>query len=324
MPTTLPPVREQKKSVLTVCLPTATPKLFSRSAEELNKFEGNVYTMIVSLRREDAVRLGFDCGQRWRDMLRGHTQELAEALRIPYTNLRWYAAFHNEGHHPHIHLMAYSVNPSEGYLTKKRCMAMRSSLANDIFADELHNEYVEQTTVRDTLKSDWNELIKSIMSALETNTEPHTEIEEKLILLAERLRKTSGKKVYGYLKKDVKDLIDSIVDLIGNDENIAKLYDSLVERKCEILRTIIRIFLRKNLRLSQNKEFKSLKNDIIREAMKIGVAIVKAKQKQIPTPVNPTQGAVINHHPTQGITATVPVFITSARRLSQGCSAVWV
>jgi len=158
-------------------------------------------------------------------------------------------------------------------------MAMRSSLAKDIFADELHNEYVEQTTVRDTLKSDWKELIKSILSALETSTEPHTEIEEKLILLAERLRRTSGKKVYGYLKKDVKNLIDSIVDLIGNDVNIAKLYDLWWEKKCEILRTYYQNIPQKKPPLSQNKEFKSLKNDIIREAMKIGVAIGESEKK---------------------------------------------
>lgn len=250
-----------------------TQIILSKVAEELNKFEGNVFTMIVSLRREDATRLGFDHGKRWRDMLRAHTQELAEALRIPYTNLRWYSAFHNEGNHPHIHLMAYSVNPKEGFLTKKGVMAMRSSLANDIFADELHNEFTEQTVVRDNLKSEWKELVAGIIFALDSSNKPYTEVQKKIILLAERLRNTNGKKVYGYLKKDVKDLIDSIVDLIGQDENITKLYDLWWERKCEILRTYYQEVPQKKPPISENKEFKSLKNDVIREALKIGEAI---------------------------------------------------
>lgn len=244
--------------------------ILSKVDEELNNYSGRVFTFIVSLRREDAVRLGFDHAQSWMDMLRAHTGEVADAIRVPYINLRWYAAFHNEGTHPHVHLMAYSANPKEGYLSNKGIESLRSSLANDIFADELHNIFAEQTNIRDILKKDWKELVMEHISALDTSTNPHTEMKEKLILLAEKLRNTKGKKIYGYLKKDVKDLIDSIVDLMANDENIAKLYDMWWEKKCEVLKTYYQNIPYEKPPLSQNKEFKSLKNDIIREAMKIG------------------------------------------------------
>ena len=120
-------------------------------SDELNAHTGNVWTVIVSLRREDAERLGFDNGSRWRDMLRSQAQTLSENLRIPMSNLRWFAAFHNESHHPHIHLIVYSTNPNEGYLSEKGVMALRSSFAKDIFAQDLLCEYKKQTEHRDAL-----------------------------------------------------------------------------------------------------------------------------------------------------------------------------
>lgn len=239
----------------------------SKVDEELNGYGGRVFTFIISLHREDAARLGFDNASRWMDMSRAHAQEIAESLRIPYTNLKWYAAFHNEGTHPHIHLMAYSKDSKEGYLTKKGIDDLRSSFANDIFADELHNLFAEQTEVRDNLKNDWKTLVAEAIAAIGSDMSSHSELEQKLILLAEKLRNTGGKKVYGYLKKDVKELIDSIVDLLAEDENIAKLYDLWWEKKCAVLETYYRDIPYQKPPLSQNKEFKSLKNDIIREAI---------------------------------------------------------
>ena len=86
-------------------------------SDELNAHTGNVWTAIVSLRREDAERLGYDNGSRWRDMLRSQTQTLSENLKIPMSNLRWFAAFHNESYHPHVHMIVYSTDPTEGYLS---------------------------------------------------------------------------------------------------------------------------------------------------------------------------------------------------------------
>ena len=163
--------------------------------------------------------------------------------------------------------MAYSKDPKEGYLTKKGIDDLRSSFANDIFADELHNLFAEQTEVRDNLKNDWKTLVAEAIAAIGSDMSSHSELEQKLILLAEKLRNTGGKKVYGYLKKDVKELIDSIVDLLAEDENIAKLYDLWWEKKCAVLETYYRDIPYQKPPLSQNKEFKSLKNDIIREAI---------------------------------------------------------
>ncbi len=240
----------------------------SKVSEELNAHNGNVWTAIVSLRREDAARLGYDNGYRWRDMLRTQTQTLSEALKIPMDNLRWFAAFHNESHHPHIHLIAYSVNENEGYLSKKGVNKLRSSLAKDIFQQDLLSVYEKQTEHRDTLKSESKELIAEIIAKINSGIYDNPVLEEKLTLLAQRLSNTSGKKVYGYLKADVKDLIDSIVDEVAKDERISALYDLWYERKEEILQTYSQT-LPKRIPLSKNNEFKSIRNMVIAEAMNI-------------------------------------------------------
>lgn len=245
-----------------------TEIILSKVSEEMNQHTGNFWTMIVSLRREDAERLGYNNATQWKDTLRKHTAELSVALKIPMSELKWYAAFHNESHHPHIHLIAYSETPGIGYLTKKGVHDMRSALGQDIFKDDLQHVYREQTERRNRLKKDWKDLLEDIMKRIDAGTYDNHVLEQKLIELSIRLSNTKAKKVYGYLQKDVKELIDSIVDELAKDERIAELYDLWYEKKYEILKTYTSE-LPPKIPLSENKEFKNIKNEIIREAMRI-------------------------------------------------------
>ena len=237
-------------------------------SEEIANHDGNVWTMIVSLRREDAERLGFNNAKRWRDVIGSKTEEIARNFKIPLGELKWYGAFHNESHHPHIHVIIYSSDAGKGYLSKVGIERMRSSLANTIFQDDIYHIAEEQTKIRNELKSDFKEKLAGILSRIENGTYENEEIRQKLIELSIRLHNTKAKKVYGYLKRDVKDLIDSLVDLLAEDKNIAKLYDLWYEEKYKILRMYSQNVPPK-IPLSENKEFNSIKNDIIREAMKI-------------------------------------------------------
>ena len=251
-------------------------------SDELNAHTGNVWTAIVSLRREDAERLGFDNGSRWRDMLRSQTQTLSENLRIPMSNLRWFAAFHNESHHPHIHLIAYSTNPNEGYLSEKGVMALRSSFAKDIFAQDLLCEYKKQTEHRDALKVQSREVLAELIAKINGSTYDNPQVEELLQALAKRLAVTNGKKQYGYLRKDIKEIINSIVDELGKDERIAALYDLWYESK----ETALKVYTEsrpERLPLSQNKEFKSVKNMVIAEAMKLNLPTDEVEETDEPT-----------------------------------------
>lgn len=240
----------------------------SNVSEELNLHGGNVWTVIVSLRREDAERLGFNDGVRWRDMLRTQTEALATNLKIPMENLKWFAAFHNESHHPHVHLIAYSVNEQEGYLSKQGINNLRSSFANDIFAQDLLCLYEKQTEHRDTLRMTSRSKIEEIIAAINEGKYDNPKVEELLLKLADRLSKTSGKKVYGYLKADVKAIVDSIVDELEKDEKVSELYNLWYEQTEEIKRTYTEN-IGPRVPLSKNKEFKSIRNAVIQEAMKI-------------------------------------------------------
>lgn len=240
----------------------------SKVSQELNAYKGNVYTAILSLKREDAARLGFDNGSRWRDFLRGQTQTLSENLKIPMEHLRWYAAFHNEGHHPHVHLIAYSSVPGEGRLSKQGMENMRSAFAREIFSQKLLFTYQQQTEYRDQLREQGRESISEIVAEINAGTYRNPQIEELLIRLADRLSRTTGKKVYGYLKPDVKAIVDQIVAELAGEENIQKLYDLWYEQREDVLRTYTDTFPDR-VPLEQNKEFKSIRNAVIQEALKI-------------------------------------------------------
>ena len=237
-------------------------------SEELNRYNGNVWTVILSLRREDAERLGFGEGKRWRELLRSEAPELAENFKIPLENLKWYAAFHNESHHPHVHLIVYSKLENEGYLTEKGVQNLRSVFARDIFAQDLVSVYEKQTQHRDELKKESGERIAELLRQIEEGGCDSPVLEEKLLQLAGRLSKTKGKKAYGYLKADVKALVRSIVDELEKDERITELYALWYERREEVIRTYTET-LPPRVPLSENDAFKSVRNAVIQAAMSV-------------------------------------------------------
>ena len=244
------------------------PIVLSKVSEELNNHKGNVWVFIASLKREDAERLGFDHAPRWKDMIGSHITQIASAMNIEPEHLKWYAAFHNEGHHPHVHIMVYSTDPHEGYINEYGIEKVRSAMAQDIFAQDLQSAYEDQTEVRQRLKEAADKLIRDILSHCTEKPYENAAIEQKLILLAEKLRQTKGKKVYGYLNRSTKDIIDSIVEELAKDKDIAELYDLWYEKKYEILSTYSSRRPPK-IPLSENPEFKSIRNTVIKEALNL-------------------------------------------------------
>lgn len=254
-------------------------------SKELNEYEGNVWTVILSLRREDAERLGFNTGERWRDMLRTQTEAIAKNFKLPMEDLKWYAAFHNESHHPHVHLMVYSSKQAKPYLTQKGIMNLRSAFAKDIFADDLHSVYEKQTEHRNALRAQSREVIAEIVYRINSGTYDNHVIENKLLELADRLSKTSGKKQFGYLKTDLKALVNGIVSELAADERIASLYELWYEQKDEVNRTYTEE-LPERLPLVDNPEFKSIKNAVIQEALNISADRVIADEHDEQAEVN--------------------------------------
>lgn len=254
-------------------------------SKELNEYEGNVWTVIISLRREDAERLGFNSGERWRDMLRTQTEAIAKNFKIPVEDLKWYAAFHNESHHPHVHLMVYSSEQAKPYLTQKGIMNLRSAFAKDVFADDLLSIYEKQTEQRNALRAQSRDVIAEIVSRINSGAYDNPALENKLLDLADRLSKTSGKKQYGYLKADVKAIVNGIVSDLADDERISSLYDLWYEQREEVIRTYTEE-LPERIPLVDNPEFKSIKNLVIQEALNISADRVMADEQDEQAEVN--------------------------------------
>ena len=286
----------------------------SKVTEELDKHKGNIWTAIISIRREDAERLGFNTGTRWRDMLRTQTEALAKNLKIPMENLRWYAAFHNESHHPHVHLIAYSTVENEGYLTQQGVENLRSSVARDIFQQDLMSIYEKQTQHRDRLRAEARDIVEDLVSKINSEIYISASIQHKLLELADRLSNTTGKKVYGYLKPDVKALVDSIVDELANDGRIKKLYDLWYEQKENTIRTYTDE-VPDRIPLAQNKEFKSIKNAIIKEALKLNVTEDEAEESE-----NTDEESVSNPFEYEENTSAESVFDSGRGVLYPHCS----
>lgn len=244
------------------------PIILSDVAKEVAESESNIWTHIISLRREDAERLGYNCADEWMNLIRANRNMIARNMKIAPENFRWYAAFHNESHHPHVHMIAYSTDPDEAYLTKNGIREIKSTLAKQIFRQDLISIYEKQTEYRDELKANSREVIEKIISKINSDVYDNPKLEEILLNLADRLSKTSGKKVYGYLETDVKAIIDSIVDEFAADERISALYDLWYEQRESVIKTYTDE-LSERVPLSQNKEFKSIKNAVIQEAMNI-------------------------------------------------------
>ena len=235
---------------------------------ELKAHEGNVWTIIYSLRREDAARLGYDNAESWRALLRSKQADIAEAMQIPPSQLRWYAAFHDEGDHPHIHMMLWSDDPKYGFLRKDKLLHLQPILTNMIYADELKAVYVQKDIAYKDVTGAARETMRRIVDRLESVENPPGAIQQKLLELALEMRTVTGKKQYGYLKKPLKDKVDSIVDELEKLPEVAA-YCAVWNDLRDTLEGYYKSKPRQHNPLSQQKEFRAIKNAIIQEAERL-------------------------------------------------------
>jgi len=240
-------------------------------ADEVNANSGIVYSHIISLRREDAERLGYNNAQAWKDLVRRNVTELAEAHNINLSNLKWYAGFHNKDHHPHIHLVVYSKDGKQGWITKKSIEDMRRLFGNDIFHNKQYKLFEMETQQRDMVKERVKDLLEDMFSMYPVSWEMQYLFET----LRQQLKNHSGKKVYGYLPKEIKETVNKIVAEFAKDEDMAELYAEWNK----INREKLSLYYEKkepDIPLEQNKEFRSLKNDIIRAAVQMDNYLVNS------------------------------------------------
>lgn len=240
---------------------TDTPPILSKVSKEIASHKGNVWTNVLSLTREDAKRLGYEDIKAWQNLLRKNAYKIADAMKIPAEDLVWYAAFHNESYHPHIHMVMYSKG-KEAYLSEKGIRMMKSAFAKEIFCEDLIPIYELQTQRRNYTAEKTESLIREILQSPAKNPL----LIEKFSELSEKLKSVKGRKVYGYLPKDIRKLVDDILTELSKDESITAYYEAWQEGQEEIEK-IYRENPARRESLSENKEFRNLKNKVITEAV---------------------------------------------------------
>ena len=248
----------------------------SQAVREVAEHTGGVWTPVVAIRREDAERLGYNDAESWRELVCACAPEIARGYKIPLDHLRWYAAFHRKEDSVHIHMVVFSSDPKEGYLTKQGIRQVKSAFGRRIFQQDLIHVYEQKTEYRDTLGRDAERAMAELIAQMEAGQLQNENLEQLVLELAQRLHNTQGKKVYGYLPPKTKALVDAIVDELAKDERVAAAYDLWNQMREEVCRTYSEQ-VPERLPLSKQKEFKSVRNMVIREVLELG-------QNEIPDP----------------------------------------
>ena len=251
-----------------------------KAMEELENYTGNVWTHIISLKREDAAQLGFDNATAWRNLIRAHRNDIAAAMKIPPGDFRWYAAFHDEGEHPHIHMMAWSAKPSQAYLSKEGIRQIKSKLTNDIFRNEMLHLYEQKSDSRDELVRESRRAMLELVQTMRDSMCDHPDAERLVLELAAQLGTVKGKKSYGYLPKRLKKLVNEIVDEMERLPGVSKCYDHwlMLQGKVD---SYYHDKPQERIPLSHQKEFTQIKNAVIQEAERLHLGEIGFEEKDM-------------------------------------------
>ena len=205
----------------------------AKAMEELDHYTGKVWTHILSLKRKDATRLDCDNAKVWMNLLRTNHNDIA-AMNIPPNHFRWYAAFHDEVKHPHVHMMAWSAVPGEAYLTREGIRKIKSTLTNQIFRQEMLHTYEQKSQSQDEVVREARQTIRKLPQEMARTICTRPEIEQKMAQLAEQLETVKGKKSYGYLSKPVKKTVDEVVDKLEELQVVRACYDQWCRLQGEV------------------------------------------------------------------------------------------
>ena len=236
--------------------------------DEVAHHQGNVWTPVIAIQRSNAERLGYDSADSWRSLICSEIDQMAKAYKILPSHLKWYAAFHEKERSVHVHLVIFSTEPNEGYLTKPAILELRSAFTRQIFKDDLKNIYVQQTAHRDQLQENVLDVMDSLIKQMQNGNLKNTKLELLITGLADRLQSYSGKKVYGYLPPATKRIVDAIVNELASDERVAEAYSLWQDMRDEVFSFYSKA-KPERVPLSQQKEFKPVRNMVIREVVQM-------------------------------------------------------
>ncbi len=266
----------------------------SKAIQEINEYPGNIWAHIISLKREDAERLGYDYAPRWRNLLMAHRNDIAVAMHIPPQDFRWYAAFHDEGDHPHVHMMAWSVKPGQAYLSQDGIRKIKSVLTNDIFQQEMLHTYEQKSKSRDELVQESRRVMKELTQQMREGICSSPEVEGLMQTLVVQLETAKGKKKYGYLPPKAKETVRKIVDQLEQLPVVNKCYQTWWELRQEI-EDYYAEQSRERPPLSEQKEFRSILNAVIQEAENIRLGVVTFEDRELNDEIEDEELTVTSH-----------------------------
>lgn len=236
------------------------------AARAVSEHDGNIWTCILSLRREDAARLSYDKADAWRALLRANAAEIAARFNVPVGSFHWCGAFHNEAHHPHVHLVCYADRVQKPALTKEGVVQLRSLLARQIFRDELDAIYIRQSQSRDELRDLFSARLKEAVAGMRDAPAEMPVLESLLERLSEEVRDRKGRLQYGYLPWPVKSIVDSIISELEKQPQVKAAYSAWWELCKTVLSTYWDSLPEQAPPLHTQKEFRHLKNIVLRIA----------------------------------------------------------
>lgn len=240
----------------------------SQAVREVAEHTGNVWTPVVAIRREDAERLGYDNAQNWRELVNASLADIAKGYKIHPDHLRWYAAFHEKEKQVHIHMVVFSTDPREGYLTTDGIRSIRGAFARQIFRQELISIYEQKSEYRSRLQAEAELAMAELIRQMRYGGIANPRLEQLIAALADQLKEATGRLVYGYLPPRIKSMINEIVDELAKDERVASAYELWNQMREELCR-IHAEEPPERLALSQQRDFKPVRNMVIREVLKL-------------------------------------------------------
>ena len=235
---------------------------------EVARHTGNVWTPVISLSRENAERLGYTDLKNWQELINASITDIAKGYKIHPDRLRWYAAMHEKEKHIHVHMVLFSTDPKEGYLSRQGIRSIKSALVSTIYRNDRLHIYEQKDEQRGLLRQEAEARMATLIEQMATGTLQSDKLELLVADLAQRLQEVSGKKVYGYLPPRVKRIVDEIVDELAKDERVSSAY-ALWQDLREQLCTDYNQTPPQRVPLSQQKEFKTVRNMVIRETLRL-------------------------------------------------------
>lgn len=162
--------------------PDIQKKEVAKYIKAISEQKNNVYRGIISLKEDDAIRLGYTNRKSWELMIQKNIQKIADVMNIPFSRLEYCGVVHLKKGNPHLHYMFWdkSQKINKCYISTYQQNRIRDIITKGIYDEELQEMYNERDIIKNDLKSrDLIEEMKTISIENCDSKIPYTKIKNK-------------------------------------------------------------------------------------------------------------------------------------------------